>query len=145
LIVVAVLTALAGCGGSSHHSSRLTAPYAVALPGLGTITDTCASGHLVVGTFSAAKATATETVSVEGDAGQHLKLATVNPPKDTLVAPAASYATLTWRVVQSTEPKTIVETIVQRFASGGCAVASSIPTTRVVSHDGNWTPPSPWA
>jgi hypothetical protein len=145
LIVVVGVMVLAGCGGSSHHTTKPTTPYVVAMPGLGTITDTCASGHLVLGTFSAAKATATETVSVEGDNGRHLRLATVNPPKDTLVAPAAAYGTLTWRVVQSTEPKTIVDTIVQRFASGGCAVASSIPTTRVISHDGNWTPPSPWA
>ena len=143
--MVVGVTALAGCGSSTQHTTKLTTPYVVAMPGLGAITDTCASGHLVLGTFSAAKATATETVSVEGDAGQHLRLATVNPPKDTLVAPAAAYGTLTWRVVQSTEPKTIVETIVQRFASGGCAVASSIPTVRVISHSGKWTPPSPWA
>ena len=73
------------------------------------------------------------------------RLLTLNPPADRLVAPPEAYHELTWRVVQSTEPKTIVETVVQRFASGGCAVAGSVPTTRVISHDGKWTPPSPWA
>ena len=143
--MVVGLTALAGCGGSSHHAAKLTTPYVVAMPGLGTLTDTCAFGDKVLSTFSAAKATATETVSVEGDDGQHLRLLTLNPPSDKLVAPPAPYHELTWRVVQSTEPKTIVETVVQRFASGGCAVAGSIPTNRVISHSGKWTPPSPWA
>ena len=144
--MVVGVAVLAGCGGSSHHAatdSRL--PYAVALPGLGMLIDGCESGGKVLSAFSAAKSTATETVSVEGDGGQHLLLRTLNPPAGRLTAPPAPYHELTWRVVQSTEPKTIVETIVQRFASGGCAVASSIPTTRVISHDGNWTPPSPWA
>jgi len=27
----------------------------------------------------------------------------------------------------------------------GRGVASSIPSVRVISHAGNWTPPSPWA
>jgi hypothetical protein len=143
LIVIVGMTVLAGCGGSSHHATKLTTPYVVALPGLGTLTDTCASGHLVQSTFSAAKSTATETASIEGDGGR-LQLSTLQPGGQ-LAAPPAAYHVLAWRVVQSTEPKTIVETIVQRFASGGCAVASSIPTTRVISHDGNWTPPSPWA
>lgn len=142
--MVVGLTALAGCGGSTHQATKLTTPYVVAMPGLGTITDTCAFGHMVLSTFSASKATATETVSVEGDDGQHLRLLTLNPPSDRLVAPPAPYHELTWRVVQSTEPKTIVETIVQRFASG-CAVASSTPTVRVISHSGKWSPPSPWA
>jgi hypothetical protein len=146
LIVVVGVTVLAGCGGSSHHAAtepRL--PYAVALPGLGILIDGCFSGGKVLSAFSAEKATATETVSVEGDEDQHLLLRTLNPPAGRLTAPPAPYHELTWRVVQSTEPKTIVETIVQRFAPGGCAVAGSVPTTRVISHAGKWTPPSPWA
>lgn len=144
LPVLALTTLLAGCGGSSH-SPATPKPYVVALPGLGTITDTCASGHLVSATFNAAKSPATETVSVEGDDGQHLRAGTLNPPPgtETLTAPPAGYHQLTWRVVQSTEPHTIVETVAQQF--NGCAVTSSTPMLRVISHDGKWTPPSEWA
>src|ERR1700689_4010674 len=91
LIMVVGLTALAGGGGPSHHAAHLTTPYVVAMPALGTLADTCAFGHKVLSTFSAAKATATETVSVEGDDGQHLRLLTLNPPSDKLVAPPAPY------------------------------------------------------
>jgi hypothetical protein len=142
LPVLALTALLAGCGGSSH-SPAATKPYVVALPGLGTITDTCGSGHLVRATFDATKAPATETVSVEGDDGQHLRAGTMNPGSDTLAAPPAGYHQLTWRVVQSTEPHTIVETVAQQF--NGCAVTSSTPSLRVISHDGKWTPPSEWA
>lgn len=142
LPALALSALLAGCGGSSH-SPATTKPYVVALPGLGTITDTCASGHLVRAAFNAAEAPATETVSVEGDDGQHLRAGTMNPGSDTLAAPPAVYHQLTWRVVQSTEPHTIVETVAQQF--DGCAVTSSTPTVRVISHAGQWTPPSEWA
>jgi hypothetical protein len=142
LPALALSALLAGCGGSSH-SAATTKPYVVALPGLGTITDTCASGHLVRAAFNAAEAPATETVSVEGDDGQHLRAGTMNPGSDTLAAPPAVYHQLTWRVVQSTEPHTIVETVAQQF--DGCAVTSSTPRVRVISHAGQWTPPSEWA
>jgi hypothetical protein len=139
--VAALAAVLAGCGGSAHHA---TSPFAVSFPGLGTITDTCASGNQVHATFDASRAPATETVSVEGDDGQHLRAGTMNNPgTHTLTAPVAGYHELTWRVVQSTEPHTIVETVVQRF--NGCSVTSSTPRVRVISHDGTWTPPSQWA
>jgi hypothetical protein len=141
--LAALAAVLAGCGGSSHHAGP-TRPFVVSFPGLGTLTDTCVSGDQVRATFNAAKAPATETVSVEGDDGQHLRAGTMNPPdSETLTAAPAAYHELTWRVVQSTEPRTIVETVAQQF--NGCAVTSSTPTMRVISHDHTWTPPSEWA
>jgi hypothetical protein len=138
---IASTLTLAACG-SSHHASTTTSTE-IRLPGLGAISYRCLPDGRLIGRLDASTATATEIATVEGNNGQHLAKATLNAPAE-LSAPPAHYVTLTWRVVQSTEPHTIVKTVHQRFASGGCRLQSSTTSGTVISHTGNWQSPSPW-
>lgn len=152
-LAAAGVLAVAGCGGSS--TSRTTGagvggaagPTAgsVALPGLGSLSYRCSRARAVQAALAPASATATEQVSVEGEGGHHLRAATLNPDSARLAVPPGRYATLTWRVIQSTEAKTVVETVRLTFnGASGCAAVARQSTVRSISHVGYWAPPSLW-
>jgi hypothetical protein len=146
LVLPLAAAVIAGCG-SSHSQTRSTAggEQSVALPGLGRIVFVCAGTGDVDARFDASSASATEQVTVEADAGRHLRAATVNPGNAVVTVPPARYGALTWRVIQSTEPKTLVTTVRLVFSGGGgCAHPSRHQSTRTIGHQGHWSPPDPW-
>jgi hypothetical protein len=144
---------VAGCGStspppaSSRHE-RAAGVEIVALPELGVLRYRCEGTRGVQVAFDARTASATETATVEGIKGRHLRAATLNPRPAPLTVPAARYATLTVRVVQSTEPKTLEATIRLHFRWGkntfACSLTSWRATTNVIGHQGAWSVPKAW-
>ncbi|HWF34596.1 MAG TPA: hypothetical protein VG295_04480 [Solirubrobacteraceae bacterium] len=144
---VAVTAALLGCG-ASHPPPRASGTTRVALPGLGALSYRCAGRRRIEATFSTQGASASESATVEGDGARHLRAATLNEPgAGGLTAPTGTYRTLTWRVIQSTEPRTVEATIRLTFtwqADGYCGHARTNSDVKVIGHQGGWKAPDPW-
>ena len=162
----AAATALGGCGGSTTHTVTSTktvtttttapspAPSSSAsgtietLPLLGSLSYTCRGARPSEVTFDGAAATATESVTVEGDGGRHLRAATLNPGMtERLTIAVGANRTLIWRVIQSTEPDTRVATVRVTFNPQNgfaCALGGFATEVGLISHAGAWTPPKAW-
>jgi hypothetical protein len=148
-----IATLLTGCGGTSRPAHTVESPRGaqtqiLALPELGVLGYRCQGSHGIEVAFDASGASATESATVEGDGGRHLAAATLNPKPGRLTAPVARYTTQTWRVIQSTEPKTLEATVLLRFHTGAnafaCSLTSSKATIAIIGHQGHWSPPEAW-
>jgi hypothetical protein len=168
----AVIWALAGCGGGASHNpisssstrsatteaTTSTAPIhapagtpVVDLPGLGSLSYRCdGTGRRVLASLGGG-VMATEDVTVERDSGQHLLRATIDG-RSQVTVPFAAYRSLIWRVVQSTEPRTLEATVRLDFNTGpagtrrliGCSLTRWTSTVNVIDHSGKWSPPPAW-
>jgi len=157
---------LIGCGGShspklttAAHGSRSPSPASgrgsqpagaliVSIPNLGSLSYRCAGARLVEATLDTRNAGATEYATVEGDNRLHLRAKTLNNPGPfELTAPPANYRTLTWRVIQSTEPHTLEATVRLSFYWGhnlDCTLKSWSSVVNVIGHQGKWLLPRAW-
>jgi hypothetical protein len=159
----AAAAALTGCGAghaskpAPHRSTGSLPPsgpraqpagtVVVSIPELGSLSYRCAGARRVDATLSTAGASATESATVEGDNHRHLRAATLNPGSLQLAAPPATYRTLTWRVIQSTEPRTLEATVRLSFSWGKdryCSLAHWSSTVNVIGHQGPWATPRAW-
>ncbi len=172
-VVLAALSVLAGCGSGGPRTTAapttsqvraepvarsIPAPAGatpiVMLPALGELSYRCAGTGEVAAMLRDGPAPATgATVTVEGDRGAHLH------PQMTVTGPTASwmtamgrYGSLTWRIIVTDEPRTVVATVRLHFhlrttsgAEAGCGLRSWSLTSQVIEHDQKWSNPSPWA
>jgi hypothetical protein len=120
----------------------------VTLPGLGSLNYRCDSNRRVEVSLDTRAATATESATVEGANGRHLRAATLNPGRIQLTAPAARYQMLTWRVIQSTEPRTLEATVRLHLDwtqdSSDCSPTNWTVTVNVIGHQSKWSVPNAW-
>jgi hypothetical protein len=154
LAACAAIISLLGCGAARstpHATHRRTHPAGtaiVSIPGLGSLSYGCAGARGVVATLSTQGASASETATVEGDDGRHLRAATLTDPGGPgLTVPAAGYRTLTWRVIQSTEPSTVEATVRISFSgekNRRCTLRHWSSDVKVIGHQGPWSPPKAW-
>jgi hypothetical protein len=154
LAACAASASLIGCGAAhstphaSHRRSRSAATTIVSIPGLGSLSYGCAGAHGVVATLSTQGARASESATVEGDNGRHLRAAMLNDPGGPgLTVPPAGYRTLTWRVIQSTEPSTVEATVRVSFSRAkgrSCTLRRWSSDVEVIGHQGPWSPPKAW-
>jgi hypothetical protein len=94
---------------------------------------------------------ATEEVTVERDSGKHLLRTTIGPPAQVAV-PFAAYRSLIWRIVQSTESKTVEATVKLDFHTGptgpqrliDCRLTRWTSTVNIIEHSGKWSLPPAW-
>jgi hypothetical protein len=141
-------TGIAGVGLRSGQSDGVGA---VRVPGLGAVSYRCDRSSQRVSATLGGPFSATETVTVEAEHHRHLRAGTMNPSAQ-LTVPAAAYRSLTWRLIQSTEPKTIEATITLNFqgASPGATAPIGCSPTRwnsivnIIRHDKQWSPPPAW-
>lgn len=178
-VALAVGAVLAGCGAglqplkTSRAASRAAAgvprrqagaagPAGIAivtLPALGSFSYRCdQNGQQVAAALSGAPAPDTGTsVTVEGDHRVHLHQHIVLSAGHTATRTTApgAYRSLTWRIINTTEPRSVVATVRLRFhvglvRSGGkalldCTLRSWTVSEKVLEHTARWTNPSPWA
>lgn len=170
--VAAVTCALTGCGGATSHRTTSSLPphpattestssgapvqtpagtRVVDLPGLGSLGYRCdGTGRRVLASLGGG-AIATEGVTVERDSGQHLRRATIDGAARVTV-PFGPYRSLIWRVVQSTEARTLEATVRLDFhlrATGGqqlvgCSLTRWTSAVNVIEHAGKWSLPPAW-
>ena len=85
------------------------------------------------------------TATVEGGAGHHLQLRPVGADHRSLATEASADRTLTWRLVYTSEGRTLEGTVIERFRSSGCSLVSWSKQVKDIDHSRRWSQPSPWA
>lgn len=148
---------IAGHGAKHGGVSGSDAPV-VALPGLGELSYRCDStGQQVASTLTdGPTAYVGASVTVEGNHGVHLHPRTaITGLTATRTTPFGSYHSLTWRIIVTDEPRTVVVTVRLHFHVGfvedhgqtviDCALSTFEVSGRVIEHNGRWSNPSPWA
>jgi hypothetical protein len=132
----------------SSSSDQAAGTQIVDLPGVGSLSYRCDTARGVEVILDARAATATESVTVEGDNGRHLRVAQLNPGPVQVTVPAAPYQTVTWRVIRSTERDTLEATVGLHFRRGensfACTLTSWTSTVNVIGHQGKWSVPNAW-
>ncbi len=129
----------------------------VVLPDLGSLAYRCDStGQRVAATLINGPAPDTgATVTVEDDHGVHLRTSTVVTGQTaTRSTPFGPYHSLTWRMILTNEPRSLVATVRLRFHLGfihvqgttllDCALRTWNVSGQVIEHDAKWSNPSPW-
>jgi hypothetical protein len=131
---------------TTRGSSAARATQIVALSGLGSLSYRCEGSRGIEATLDPQPANATEYATVEGNNGRHLRAARLNPGPTQLSTPIARYRTLTWRVIQSTEPETLEATIRLYWGEGPseCSLTDWTSKVHAIAHQRAWTLPSAW-
>jgi hypothetical protein len=144
-------TTTASFGGHSRQFGHSNGVGVVTTAGLGSISYRCDAATQRVSATLDGAVSATEGVTVEAEQHRHLLAGTVGPPAH-LTIPVAAYRSLTWRIIQSTEPRTLEATITLQFhtSQGGSSARIDCSPTRwtreinVIGHDKQWSPPPAW-
>ncbi len=96
------------------------------------------------------------SVTVEGDHRVHLHPRTVMTGQTaTRTTPFGSYHSLTWRIIVTDEPRTVVVTVRLHFHVGfiheqgqaliDCALRTWQISGQIIEHNRKWSNPPPWA
>jgi hypothetical protein len=119
----------------------------VTLPELGSLVYGCdSSGRRVAVALDNGPAPHTgATVTVEGDHGIHLRTTSTStgPGTATRTTAFGSYHSLTWRIILTEEPRSLVATV--RIHFGGCVLTTWSVAGQVIEHDHKWSNPPAWA
>jgi hypothetical protein len=119
----------------------------VTLPHLGSLGYRCDStGRRVAATLTGGPTALTGgSVTVEGDHRVHLRV----PGTTTRTTPFGAYHSLTWRMILTNEPRTLVATVRLHFALSrrgavGCSLTTWSVSGQVIEHDHKWSNPPEW-
>ncbi len=112
------------------------------------------SGRVITGILTPAtpvNAQGTLTATVEGDRRRHLHARRIGSSLQSLTAVPAPYRTLTWRLIDTNEGRTLVATIHEYFhevsssmPAEGCFLERWSVDDFVISHDRKWSNPPVW-
>jgi hypothetical protein len=114
LVPVGWFVTNAGGTPGTRGLSTLRPGTLAAIPGVGRLIWTCDAQRRVAATFIAGRPLVTQRVTLTGD-GRRLSSATLGVKNDRLGSRPGHWKELTFRVMQTTEPGSVVATLTVRF------------------------------